>query len=1167
MNLPSTLILLCLLGTIAKTETLEFTVRFADPTASRSADGFDRLTLPGLSLENSPGAPMLPAKCLNLLLPPGTRAVSVEAVISDERRIQGRFLPAPGRRETPLSEPPPTESAEPDRAIYESRSLYPAAQASIAHFGNMGGLAMASVMIFPVRYLGAERAVYASSEIRFSLRLARELPHKQYKYSKFLRGLARTMVENPSALDVWYPDRGSRPAKDEEADLLIVTQAPFDTVLQRLAEWKLRLGLSSNIVRADSIYAAVSGADRQEKIRNFIRDEHLLKGTGYVLLAGDTAVVPARVAFAMASGYDSLAPGRDSLRADLYYSDLDGSWNADGDGRYGELEDSIDMYPEVIVGRASINTLADAQTFVRKVMEYEQGAAWDHLGRASLWAEMLDYVTDGARGAEIIDRDHLIPFLKPAEKLYESLGNQTRASTIEAYRQGRHIVNHIGHAWYTSLNVGPGFTSEHEIRAGDFDTIPTGGRWGILYSIGCMPGAMERSCLAEHYVNSPDGGGVAFIGNCSYGWSLPYFSGYASSDLYNQRFFQHLLVEDSTSLGAAHAAAKAQFIGAAQEENEFRWVMYSLNLFGDPTLRVWTGEPESLAVACAESLPEGASSLEVTVHKSGRPLAGATVGVSKGEEYTRAITDGCGRAVLSVQAVSGDTLRLTATARNCLLAERAIPVTGSGSRISLLSWQISEIEGNADGLPGPGETLSLSFMLTNSGGSSLGDSIHCNLNRADSGTVVLDSAFAMPAPAPGESLWTGPLVSFLADSSLADGDFVLMGLSARDSAGQVWSFPVGLRLAAPSLCFTGYEVDDRAGNGNGVPEPGELVALRVRLKNKGLAALEGCRSNLSTTDPYLDIVSGQDSLGPVAPDSTAKASFEVYVDHGMPGPWRTPMFLIECAYGWKTIGDSFQVAAGQAGFSDDMETGSPGWYATPPESTEGGWHLSPIRSHSPVNSWYFGSEADTLMPAHSLDTLKTPDFVIGPSCSLSYWQWHDFAPGYSRGVVELCGDFGARLLQVVEGQSGGWVLSDHLLSGYQPGTVLGLRFIAYVDSLRSEGWYIDDVQIKGPPSGTSFWPPEAISKGFRLDPCHPNPCQGRTMIGFCLPRLGMASLKIYNVQGQLVRTLVVRNMTAGSHCVTWDGRDDQGRAVAGGIYLYRLGAGGSRETRKMVLLR
>lgn len=75
------------------------------------------------------------------------------------------------------------------------------------------------------------------------------------------------------------------------------------------------------------------------------------------------------------------------------------------------------------------------------------------------------------------------------------------------------------------------------------------------------------------------------------------------------------------------------------------------------------------------------------------------------------------------------------------------------------------------------------------------------------------------------------------------------------------------------------------------------------------------------------------------------------------------------------------------------------------------------------------------------------------------------------------------------------------------------------------------------------------------------------MIGFCLPRLGMASLKIYNVQGQLVRTLVVRNMTAGSHCVTWDGRDDQGRAVAGGIYLYRLGAGGSRETRKMVLLR
>jgi len=1125
------------------------------------------VSLPGLDLENRPGAPMLPVKCLNLVLPPGTRALSVEVLGSDERRIPGRFLPAPGRREVPLSEVPPPGLPEPDPSIYGSPALYPSAQAELVHQGSMGGLMMASVRIFPVRYRGSEKAVYASSEICFSLRLVRDGDPRRYKYSNATVRLARGTVENPWSLNAWYPHRDEKAGKDGGADLLIVTQSPFDTVLQRLADWKLRFGLISEIVRADSIYAAVNGADRQEKIRNFIRAEFLSKGIGYVLLAGDTAVVPARVAYAMASGYDSLAPGRDSLRADLYYGDLDGSWDADGDGVYGELADSVDMYPDVMVGRAPINDLADAQTFVRKSTEYRQGAQTDFLDRASLWAEMLDYVTDGAVGAEIIDRDHLAPFFRPSEKLYESLGNQTRASTIEAYRQGRHLVNHIGHAWYTSLNVGPGFTSEHEIRAGDFDTIPTGGRWGIIYSIGCMPAAIERSCLAEHYVNSPQGGGAAFIGNCSYGWSLPYFSGYASSDLYDQQFFQKLLVEEAPTLGLALAASKSHFVARSQEENEFRWVMYDLNLIGDPTLEAWTGGPDSLSVECPDSMASGGNSLAVTVQRGGKPLPGATVSACGGAGYSRGVTGADGRAALAVQSVAGDTLLLTASARNCLPAEKAIPVFGNGAQMSLLGWQISEIEGNGDGLPGPGEELSLSLLVANTGSGSLGDSLLLLLTPADTTTSIIDSAFHVPAPAPGESLWTGPQFTFLADSALGDGGFALMGLSVTDGAAGSWHFPVGIGLAAPAPAFAGYSVDDRAGNGNGVPEPGEQVTLHVKIMNKGKAELAGCLASLATSDPYVSVTGALDSLGPVAPDSAATASFELSVDPGMPGPWRTPVFFLECAYGWKTANDSFPVAAGQVGFADDMESGSPGWYATPPESTEGGWHLSQIRSRSPGHSWYFGSEPDTLMPQYSLDTLETPSFAAGPNCSLSYWQWHDFAPGWSRGVVEICGDFGARLLEVVEGQSGGWTRSVHDISRYQPGSSLSLRFIAYSDSVSSEGWYVDDVNVQGPPSGVTGGPAAAQGGGIELNACRPNPAKGRVTISFSLPKEGLTSLKIYNIQGQLVRTLVSDGMEAGPHMVVWDGRDNGDRSVAGGMYLYRLSMDGQASTGKLVVIR
>ncbi|MFQ6002794.1 MAG: FlgD immunoglobulin-like domain containing protein [Candidatus Zixiibacteriota bacterium] len=62
-------------------------------------------------------------------------------------------------------------------------------------------------------------------------------------------------------------------------------------------------------------------------------------------------------------------------------------------------------------------------------------------------------------------------------------------------------------------------------------------------------------------------------------------------------------------------------------------------------------------------------------------------------------------------------------------------------------------------------------------------------------------------------------------------------------------------------------------------------------------------------------------------------------------------------------------------------------------------------------------------------------------------------------------------------------------------------------------------------------------------------------------------MKIYNVLGQLVRTLVNEPKESGTYEVIWDGRDDNGNEVASGIYFYRLQAGDFTEAKKMLLLR
>ncbi len=83
----------------------------------------------------------------------------------------------------------------------------------------------------------------------------------------------------------------------------------------------------------------------------------------------------------------------------------------------------------------------------------------------------------------------------------------------------------------------------------------------------------------------------------------------------------------------------------------------------------------------------------------------------------------------------------------------------------------------------------------------------------------------------------------------------------------------------------------------------------------------------------------------------------------------------------------------------------------------------------------------------------------------------------------------------------------------------------------------------------------------------PNPFNPQTDIKFSLPRDASVQLKLYDVSGRLVRSLVNETMTAGAHSVRWTGRDDAGKSVASGTYFMRLVANGETSVKSMVLVR
>ena len=94
-----------------------------------------------------------------------------------------------------------------------------------------------------------------------------------------------------------------------------------------------------------------------------------------------------------------------------------------------------------------------------------------------------------------------------------------------------------------------------------------------------------------------------------------------------------------------------------------------------------------------------------------------------------------------------------------------------------------------------------------------------------------------------------------------------------------------------------------------------------------------------------------------------------------------------------------------------------------------------------------------------------------------------------------------------------------------------------------------------------------IPSKFVLHPAYPNPFNPSTTISFDLPKREAVKVTVFDVTGRVVRTLLDMQLSAGSHRVTWDGKNEAGHPVASGVYLFRLSTPDYRQTVKGTLLK
>ncbi len=181
------------------------------------------------------------------------------------------------------------------------------------------------------------------------------------------------------------------------------------------------------------------------------------------------------------------------------------------------------------------------------------------------------------------------------------------------------------------------------------------------------------------------------------------------------------------------------------------------------------------------------------------------------------------------------------------------------------------------------------------------------------------------------------------------------------------------------------------------------------------------------------------------------------------------------------------------------------------------------------------------------------------------------AVGLAGAVLCLCPHVGRATepslnVRLIGGQGGSYPLADieNLAFGSE---TLQIVALSGTDSYVLEEIVRIDFDldvwtgVEGPEGETD------VLKILHLFQNQPNPFNPDTQIAFELPQTGLAELRIFAVNGRLVRTLLDEPRGAGPHSVHWDGRDDAGQPVASGVYFYTLGALGVDESRKMILLR
>lgn len=622
---------------------LTYSYTFSTPIITKKSDfsNIYQISIPGLQKTNDYLYPRLPVKPLTILIPYKMDIKDITIQMVDKVSLAKDLNIELGGMVIPLSKQQNKDNLNYSLQQQSIQQTQTTCKSTMKTY-FLRGYQILHINLYPVEFDQKTNQINFYKHINVTITFKEGAVRNTYRSSEYDQAIVQQYIDNPSILNT-YPLNTNQDMNNEQYDYVIITNenmkhAQTSYTFQDLITQKESKGVTATIITIEEIKNnpdfSVDGTwgdnnpanpfyqypingnkdifdDIQARIRNFIRYAYSNWNTKYVLLAGDSdtnnpldIIVPHRGLFADEQGLplnNATAYEVDDIPSDVYYACLDGNFNYDADEHFGDapkfniLDDSIDeadLYAEVFVGRACVDSEEEVSNFVKKAITYDELFYDDYFKKIVFLGEFLGsqfYFNWGGDYKDLIEP--LIPDQYDLIKLYhkdDSWNSDTYWSLLN--ENPPLIFNHDGHGSPTSA-MGLNCPVIEEI---------SNEKYYFIYSHTCLAGSFDNcwppdtyypiDCVAEYFTVETDHGAIGVVMNARYGLGSQ-SSPDSPSGAYDESFFEAIFSKDIRQLGAANHYSKEQNIWQINE-NGMRWAYYETNLFGDPEISIKKPTPQ-----------------------------------------------------------------------------------------------------------------------------------------------------------------------------------------------------------------------------------------------------------------------------------------------------------------------------------------------------------------------------------------------------------------------------------------------------------------------------------------------------------------------------------------------------------------------------------------------